>query len=232
MLKYLLRPYYTLPGREFSLGTKVMFLVNAYLICMIVTIVVMRLADGIDYLLTEVLHQQPIYKVAREADMQGDKAFRHRLLMIALVAPVLEELIFRLPLDLKKRSFAIAAFIISYVFQKLYFSPGSLNNTFYINYLLAGIISLAVYYRLPDSVLDKLREKNFRFFFYGSAIAFGLLHISNFYTGMNAGFFFLPLLVIPHTISGLFLGVIRMRYGFWWGVLLHVMFNLPAALMS
>ncbi len=233
MFKYLLKPYFGVQDEKYTVSSKVAFLLYAYVISIFVTILIMRVTEGMDYILTHRFHQPAFYQLADKADANWDKAVvQYRLVLFVLVAPLGEELIFRLPLDLKKRSFAVAAFVITgTIFQKYFYITDWRTGQLCIDYLLAALLAIAVYYFLPGASLQKLKGKKFGVFFYGSAILFSLLHIGNFYTGLNAGLFFLPLLVIPQFVSALFLGTIRMRYGFWWGVLLHVLFNLPGALI-
>lgn len=67
--------------------------------------------------------------------------------------------------------------------------------------------------------------KNFKFFFYGSAILFALMHLSNF-NNTNLLFYFLaPLIVLPQFIGGISLGYIRLKLGFSWGVFKHGLYN-------
>ena len=64
--------------------------------------------------------------------------------------------------------------------------------------------------------------RHFRWFYYGSALAFASVHLTN-YTEGNA-IFLLPL-TIPQLILGLFLGYTRVVNGFWSAILLHALHN-------
>ena len=69
-------------------------------------------------------------------------------------------------------------------------------------------------------------QKYFKFFFYLSAVLFALIHLTNF-SNTNVLFYILaPLIVLPQFIGGLTLGYIRLKLGFFWGVLLHGLYNL------
>lgn len=68
-------------------------------------------------------------------------------------------------------------------------------------------------------------NKNFRFFFYLSAVLFGLMHLAN-YSNTNMLFYMLaPLIILPQFIGGISLGYVRLRLGFFWGVLQHGLYN-------
>ena len=233
MFKYLLKPYFSLHKEKYSVTRKIEFLFIAYVICIFATILVMQVTNSMDYILTKIFHQQPFYQLAIGEDAKKTDAVQQRFLIFVLVAPLCEELIFRLTLDLKKRSFAIATFIITAtVFHKFLYITDWRIVKLLIDFSLAAVLAITVYYYMPGSILQKFKGKKFNVYFYGSAILFSLLHISNYFFGQITSLFFLPLLVLPHFISALFLGTIRMRYGFWWAVWLHVLFNLPVALMN
>ena len=59
---------------------------------------------------------------------------------------------------------------------------------------------------------------------YVSIIGFGLIHIFNFEAYENA-LWMAPLLILPQLVTGLFLGFVRVRMGFMYGVLFHALFN-------
>ena len=68
--------------------------------------------------------------------------------------------------------------------------------------------------------------KHFRMFFYLFALAFGLMHLTN-YSNTNLFFYILaPLIVLPQIIAGITLGYVRLKIGFFWGVLQHSLYNL------
>lgn len=67
---------------------------------------------------------------------------------------------------------------------------------------------------------------HFRIFFYLFAITFALIHLTN-YSNTNSLFYILaPLIVLPQFIAGITLGYVRLKLGFFWGVLQHGLYNL------
>ncbi|TCP26808.1 hypothetical protein EV195_102150 [Tenacibaculum skagerrakense] len=97
--------------------------------------------------------------------------------LAVILAPVLEELIFRAPLTL--------------FYNKNYFKPA----------------------------------------FYVFAILFGLVHITNFTITTNV-LLLAPILVLPQTILGGYLGFIRVKFGLAWSILLHATYNAFFILIS
>ncbi|MFN6935475.1 MAG: type II CAAX prenyl endopeptidase Rce1 family protein [Tsuneonella sp.] len=64
-------------------------------------------------------------------------------------------------------------------------------------------------------------QRNFAWFFWGSAIAFAAVHLSNF---AAAGPGLLPM-VLPQFLLALLLGYLRVTHGLWSSVLLHMLHN-------
>lgn len=60
--------------------------------------------------------------------------------------------------------------------------------------------------------------------FYIFAVVFGLIHITNFNITTNV-LLLAPILVLPQTILGGYLGFIRVRFGLGWSMLLHACYN-------
>ncbi len=65
-------------------------------------------------------------------------------------------------------------------------------------------------------------QRHFRWFYWGSALAFGSVHLTNF-TGGNA-LILLPL-TLPQLLLGLILGYVRTRFGLWSSMLMHAAHN-------
>jgi hypothetical protein len=77
--------------------------------------------------------------------------------------------------------------------------------------------------------LHRFFTKKFSYFFYLSAIIFGLAHlyalnIEHFYE-----YFLFP---IDYIIAGVLLGYIRVKYGFWWGLFIHSFHNFSLLTIS
>ncbi|WP_159467136.1 CPBP family intramembrane glutamic endopeptidase [Dyadobacter sp. 3J3] len=71
----------------------------------------------------------------------------------------------------------------------------------------------------------------FNWLYYVSSVLFGWIHFFN-YQFDESHYFFFPFITMTQTFSGLMLGYIRIMYGFWYGVLLHALFNCAAIALS
>ncbi|WP_299403289.1 CPBP family intramembrane glutamic endopeptidase [Acaryochloris sp. IP29b_bin.148] len=151
------------------------------------------------------------------------------VLLVVVFAPLFEEAIFRLPLRYTPSNLVIplgigllgvvSALMRSQVLPEVASLP-----------CLGGIIALVwllrVWLQRQDSKpIHQLYEKWIGWLFYGLAILFGLIHLGNFSSLGWQNWFLAPLLVLPQTALGVFLGFIRLRYGFWWAVLTHAIHN-------
>ncbi len=73
--------------------------------------------------------------------------------------------------------------------------------------------------------VQKVWKKHYVFFFYAFAITFGLLHITNYENTELLFYFIAPFLVLTQFVTGLFIGYLRLKAGFFWGFLFHAFFN-------
>jgi membrane protease YdiL (CAAX protease family) len=72
---------------------------------------------------------------------------------------------------------------------------------------------------------------HFPYFFYGSALVFGLLHASNFIGNPYVLIAFSPLLGGPQILLGLLLGYFRMKNGLAYSMLFHILVNAVALIL-
>ncbi|HFB62073.1 MAG TPA: CPBP family intramembrane metalloprotease [Bacteroidetes bacterium] len=92
-----------------------------------------------------------------------------------------------------------------------------------------GIASLFIIYGREK--IDALIVSHFKYLFYGSALAFGLLHATNFTGNPWIILAFSPLLGGPQIVVGLFLGTIRMKNGLAYSMLFHMAVNMIALIL-
>ncbi len=145
---------------------------------------------------------------------------------VALAGPMLEELLFRLPLKLNEKYVQInvvltlTGLIYILVFTiKVYIIQVSL--------VVVEILLLSIYFagrELFNKYIISAWNSKFSWVFYISAATFGMLHISN-YSPKLITFLLMPILVLPQFIVGLFCGYIRLRLGFFWGYFFHASHN-------
>jgi hypothetical protein len=144
---------------------------------------------------------------------------------ICILAPIIEETIFRLPLSFKKQHIAIAFGCAMLLFARAIPAVKDLN-------LVSAIAVRAVLFILGCFTLIKLLPSNTYLnkrmqtgFMVLSMLLFGLMHILN-YAPMQWGIIFIyPLFVLPQLFIGWALTYIRFKNGFFWGVGLHSLVN-------
>jgi len=74
-------------------------------------------------------------------------------------------------------------------------------------------------------------SKNIKFFYYFSAISFGLMHLFNFSSNIYLILLFSVFLVGPQIVAGFILGFIRLKYGLKYSILFHMAVNSQLLLM-
>lgn len=123
------------------------------------------------------------------------------LITIVVLVPALEEFLFRLPLKYER------------------------------NYLLQFILLIigTFYDRDEAEEMDKNVQETwsrfFRLLVYLSSSIFAFIHIFN-YPDFDKLLLWFPLLTMVQFLLGLILSFIRIRFGFFWGLLYHSMYNL------
>lgn len=145
-----------------------------------------------------------------------------------LVAPVMEELIFRAQL----RRFTGMIFFISFICGTLLTAATHTSWAFLICPFIFAILFIIYRFTLAGSMLRKFRfwERVFPWHFHLTAVCFALVHLSNYERGIAL----LPLGILytlPQLAIGLVLGFARMNYGLKYSMALHAMYNLTFAIV-
>lgn len=121
------------------------------------------------------------------------------ILLVVVIIPFIEELIFRLYLRFKYNYIAQSILLVSSV-------TGAQNKS-----------KLEIF-------LKNFWSKNFKAIFYLSAILFGYVHLFN-YEYSTTILLLSPILIAPQVIIGLFLGYLRMKYNLVLGYFMHAIHN-------
>lgn len=173
----------------------------------------------------------PIYSLLNVEDLQHN--FDHLLenynsyilfLTVVIVAPFMEEFIFRYPLK-----FAVTALLFTSLsfFYILYiiFDP-SFNLVFLvIIWLFIACLSTVLIFEFFKIQWINFFTNNYGWIFYLHVVMFAFLHSSNFNLEPKA-WIITPLLVIPQFILGMLLGYVRIRNNIWSSIYLHGLNNL------
>jgi membrane protease YdiL (CAAX protease family) len=121
------------------------------------------------------------------------------ILLLVILVPFFEELIFRLYLRYK----------YNYLLRFLVFLTS-----------IAGTKN----HRKVKILVKRFWIKRYKHIFYFSAIVFGLVHLTNYNTTLLM-VLFSPIVVAPQIVAGLFCGYLRVRHGLLTGFLMHAMHN-------
>ncbi len=159
--------------------------------------------------------------VSRELSGIG---IRQSIFFTVLFSPVFEEIIFRSLLKFKKIN--IILFIVTNLllwFVAFFRSKMSSPVFFMLPILVFGLLSLLLWFGRDK--IEQYISSNFKYFFYGTALIFGLVHASNFTGNIYLILAFSPILGGPQIVLGLILGYIRMKNGLVYSVLFHVLIN-------
>lgn len=146
-------------------------------------------------------------------------------LMAVFLAPPLEEFVFRLPLRYSKRNLRIWLPLVALFILAFQYIISLILLAFWLYWMIFGKtrqfeVKIMRFYRRYGLVI-----------FWCFTFAFAAVHLSNFSMETLPVHLYL-IAIVPQIITGIVLGVVRLRLGFWWAVLLHALFNLTLSLLS
>jgi hypothetical protein len=144
-------------------------------------------------------------------------------LLVVIIAPIMEEIIFRLSLVFDPVNIALSfSTLIALIIHKV--SNGFLTFIFFFFFLFL-LYRLAFIYRLS---IHSFWNKYFKYIFYFLSIIFGLVHISNYKFVEGAQYLIAPLLIFPQLEIGFILSFTRLYYerGFLICIIIHVLMNM------
>lgn len=149
------------------------------------------------------------------------------LCTVTLVAPLLEECIFRLGLSFRRIHIAIGlAAIPLYVMWQHNAVLTFLSATIYI--AIIGAVFCSVFFLTSNEFWLRVKRRYYNLAIWLTAFGFGLIHLIAF---SHYSFALLPYMLCVIAMpffAGCAITYYRVNLGFWWGVGLHVFNNLPA----
>ena len=179
-------------------------------------LVALPLAAGLSWLARQTGLKTPEFEVLTR---QGPVV---TLLVGALLLPMVEETVFRGWLDGRRRHLVIGAVVIGMVASvaaatRLVARPGAVIATV----AAATIVWVLLGWWLARGKGNRVPgwfERRFAWFYFASALLFGLAHMSNYELGRP--WLLLPF-VLPQAFAGLLFGFARVRHGMWANIALH-----------
>ncbi len=209
------------PKTNFVRLWSLMFLSS--IMCALVTVTVIFIVGNDSHQMSGFVNNLPAWKV---------------IVYAVLIGPLVEELVFRLPLKISKGSLAYGlAFLGIFLFNIFFLANYDLPVWLFdyadwrgiLSYgLVASAIALVflAFFQIKGvfQSVQTLLNKYYRVWFYLFLVAFGLVHILNF-SELSTIWFIAPLLVLPQLSTSLFLGFIRLKMGFQWSYIAHLVNN-------
>lgn len=145
--------------------------------------------------------------------------------LMVIKMPFIEEMAFRLFLNLKWQNIAISVFFILFLNLGLFLSNVDIFFRFIISFVVF-VLSFYSLYKNRNHFNLKISEKQQHSIQILSILIFGLYHITNFIP-INVDFFLIyPIYTIPQIILGYYLTKVRMEFGILWSIGYHMFNNL------
>ena len=169
---------------------------------------------------------------ATAEELAREKWTPRELLTIIVIAPIVEELIFRSWLGNKKSIiyFFPAFLLLVLIFGLILVKYDAVATALWISLLATDIYIISLWRKGFRPVHQRLSDAYFPYIFWSSAIIFGLIHVGNFPSGY--AFPVLVLMVMPQMIAGFVLGYTRIRFGLMACILLHGFYNATVTLLG
>lgn len=143
-------------------------------------------------------------------------------ILVAIIAPFMEEVIFRLSLVFDPLNISLSgSTIISLVLNKL---------SYHLIALISFLLVFILIYKLATTYKQEMIvfwNKNFKYIFYFLSLLFGLVHISNYKCTDTSQYLLTSILIFPQLAIGFVLSFTRVYYkkGFLIGILIHCLMN-------
>lgn len=212
---------------------KIRFFIHTIFLYFIFLLLSLIIINVLEKVVLPAFHIASIFESIKKNEVKFKTIYPHYAFWyVLLFSPFIEELIFRLPLKLSKINLLISFFFVMYI------SIGghvSINHMSIANDGLKLIVTISataiVGLLVKKEFLNKIQSNYFSFLFYLMALCFTFIHISNFSPLRLSLFFLYPLYVLPQLFAGLFISQVRIKCGFMWGLLLHCLINVPAAIL-
>jgi len=165
-------------------------------------------------------------------NLAADLSFLPIFVTVVLLAPAMEEIVFRLPLVYSRTYLLVAtvAFLLSIGPVAAYMLGIPLLHYALAAILLLGFTGWFLASRERSAALQQYWEKHLGWVFYTSTAIFAFLHLLNPQEG-TLPFTLLLLFMLHKFLGGFFLGYTRLRLGLAWSVALHMFNNLVALLV-
>ena len=153
-----------------------------------------------------------------EFAMLTERGVVFTLLVGALMMPIFEELVSRGWIDGRRRHLALAGVGIAALASLIAGRFAGLGTSATV-VLLLGWVGIAIYVGIrAGNEVPTWFARGFPWLFYGSALLFGLAHMTNY--ELKQPLMLVPF-VVPQFMAALIFGFARVRFGMWANIALH-----------
>lgn len=164
-------------------------------------------------------------------NLTNDVSLTSYFVILVLIIPIIEETIFRWGLKFSINGTAALCLGITYTIY-LFFQPSDINwkNPYALIIFWSAFILSFFLYRILlkryQTFIIKLYKKNNKLIIIISIISFAYSHIIIYgQHDLINNLLLSPLILLPYVISGILFSFFRIKFGFWYGVLGHVLWN-------
>lgn len=150
-------------------------------------------------------------------------------IVFLFLIPFIEEVAFRLPLRYTRFNLSLSFSFICFIIFRIFLNIPKNISIILIVPIFVILCFIVLRNNLVEERIEEFWKKNFKWFFYFSAIFFGLLHITN-YVNLNYIYYILtPIITMNHILMGFVLGYYRVnfKYGFFYSIVIHLIINTP-----
>ena len=153
------------------------------------------------------------------------------ILLVAIIAPIIEELIFRLPLIFNRAGILIALVLPVFLLNKSNLFHASIYSI--ITIVIGGFLLYNRFSKVSN-FLENLWKNHYPIVFYFFVLLFGIVHITNFKNITPIQYLMTPLIVAPQLIAGFFISYARVRYkkGLILSILMHIYMNSTTCIIA
>lgn len=148
------------------------------------------------------------------------------LLVGILIAPLTEELAFRLPLLVNRSLILLSG--CSYL-AILTWNLIISGNHIGIGTIILPVIGFSLLY-INYIITASRTQDGFKYMVYISCFLFAIVHILNYRPLSVLSIILSPLVVAPILLMGFGFAFMRLRFGFFWGLAAHMLINIPGIL--
>ncbi|PWJ53385.1 CAAX prenyl protease-like protein [Dyadobacter jejuensis] len=220
-----------LAGSGESIKERIVALRKTYFFCLYIAVMIILVIAILDGILTNTCNIS-IYENLRKMrdEFSATNSRLSSFVQTCLIAPFIEESLFRLPLLTKSR---LLRWVVFFVLVQYFFPlPFLLEVSFWwynviLILIFAGIIILN---NASESNSTPIFDpKKYNYLCWALTIAFALVHINNFAPLHLSVFYLYPIYLLPQFVYGVVLSYLAIRYNsIVWPFILHVAINSTA----